>query len=138
MPALRADAEVRLELVVPVVRLARRAGVRVLCGSVGVVGAMLVLDRDVYAWLCQGPSIIAQMFGGAERSAPPARRAVASEPSAALLEDQVRPLDVHPGPLVDPHGTRRVLGVDSEPDRLESSHGELGECLLEQRPTHAL
>ena len=49
------------------------------------------------------------------------------------LEDQVRPLDVHPGPLVDPNGAGRVLGVDSETDRLESATRELGERVAQQR-----
>src|SRR5204862_7367551 len=78
VPALRADAEVRLELVVAVVRPARGARVRVLSGAVRIVGAMLVLDRDVYAWLGQGPSIIAQISrrsgSSARRASRPARR----------------------------------------------------------------
>ena len=76
--ALRADAKVRLELVVAVVRPARRARVRVLSSSVRVVGAMLVLDRDVYAWLGQDPSIIPEASrtpgSFARRASRPARR----------------------------------------------------------------
>ena len=76
--ALRADTKARLELVVAVVRPARRARVRVLSSSVRVVGEMLVLDRDVYAWLGQDPSIIAQASrtpgSFARRACRPARR----------------------------------------------------------------
>ena len=54
--ALLADAEVLPQLVVAVVRAARRARVRVLALSVGRFGPILVLDGDVDSGLGHGAS----------------------------------------------------------------------------------
>ena len=75
----------------------------------GRLGRVLVLDGDVDAGLGHGSSII------------------------PILEEQVRPLDVHPRTLVDTDGAGRVLGVDAQPDRVEAAALELGERVAKER-----
>src|SRR4029079_17783601 len=54
-----------------------------------------------------------------------------------LLEEEVRPRDMHAGALVDPHRAGRVLRVDPEADRVEAAALELAERVPQERLAEA-
>src|SRR5689334_6769256 len=63
--------------------------------------------------------------------------ATATRLSLTFLEEEVRPLDVHPGALVDTHRAGRVLRVHAEADRAEATALELTERVPQERLAEA-
>src|SRR4051794_14111712 len=92
--AVAADVERRLELVVPVVRVALRARVRMVRGLLD-RRSVTLLDRDVDAL---GHAASLERGGAGE----------------TLLVEDAAADGAHADGLVEPHGAGRILGVDAE------------------------
>ena len=125
VPALGADPEVRVQLVVPVVRAAARAGVRVLLRRR--LGRLLVLDRDVD--LGVGHRGILDLAFRARVTAPVSQTQSGREPGELRLVRRIGTSPVKPRPAIRVRAaTSRSSSSSSSrrrPVRLRHEDGEL-------------